>query len=150
MNLHNIVRGVISSINADESIKLYTFVEQENVKGKLTAVYTVSDRIAQVQAPTASDIKLYDKLADAEHRIKVYIEAPASSINRVKQSAGDMIQRADGTYWLIVGTVDDFTREGWLCCMCVLQTKAPEKIKIVEIVEEVTDNASDNSDIVGS
>ena len=140
MNLHNIVRGVISSINADESIKLYTFVEQENVKGKLTAVYTVSDRIAQVQAPSASDIKLYDKMAEAEHRIKVYL-------NRVKQSAGDMIQRADGTYWLIVGTVDDFSKEGWLCCMCILQTKAPEKIKIIE---EVTDNASDNSDIVGS
>lgn len=147
MNLHNVVRGVISSINADESIKLYTFVEQENVKGKLTAVYTVSDRIAQVQAPSASDIKLYDKMAEAEHRIKVYLEAPAGSINRVKQSAGDMIQRADGTYWLIVGTVDDFSKEGWLCCMCILQTKSPEKIKIIE---EVTDNASDNSDIVGS
>ena len=147
MNLHNIVRGVISSINADENIKLYTFVEMENVKGKVTAVYSVSDRIAQVQAPSASDIKLYDKMAEAEHRIKVYIEAPASSINRVTQSAGDMIQRADGTYWLIVGTVDDFSKEGWLCCMCILQTKAPEKIKIIE---EVTDNASDNSDIVGS
>jgi hypothetical protein len=61
-----------------------------------------------------------------------------------------MIQRADGTYWLVVGTIDDFSKEGWLCCMCTLQTKAPEKIKIVEDMGEVTDNANAESDIVGS
>lgn len=147
MNLHSIVSGAIGSINAHEPITLYSCVELENVKGKITPVYEASDRIAQIQAPSASDIKLSDKIAEAEHRIKCYIDAPATAINRVSQSAGDMLKRADGTYWLIVSTVDDFSREGWLCVLCVLQTKPPAKIK------EVTDNAnagSTDSDIVGS
>jgi len=148
MNLHNIVRGVISSINADEPITFFINVGQENVKGKLTQVYESSQRMAQIQAPSESDIKLYDKLADAEHRCKAYIYSPASTINRVSGSAGDMLQREDGTYWLIVGISDDFSREGWLCAMCVLQTKMPDKIKIIE---EVTDNANaGTTDIVGS
>lgn len=148
MNLHNVVRGVISSINADEPITFYTNVGQENVKGKITQVYEASQRIAQIQAPSESDIKLFDKIAEAEHRIKAYVYAPASTINRVSGSAGDMLQRQDGSFWLIVGIVDDFSKEGWLCCMCTLQTKAPEKIKIIE---EVTDNANaGNTDIVGS
>jgi hypothetical protein len=148
MNLHNVVRGVISSINADEPITFFTNVGQENDKGKAIQVYEKSDRMAQIQAPSESDIRLFDKMADAKHRCKAYIYAPASTINRVKASAGDMLQRADGSYWLIVGISDDFSREGWLCAMCTLQTKMPDKIKIIE---EVTDNAeTSNADIVGS
>ena len=150
MNLHNVIRGVITSVNADEPITFYTNVGQENVKGKVTQVYEASDRFAQIQAPTASDVRLFEKLADASHKIKAYIYSPATTINRVKATAGDMLQRADGTYWLIVGTIDDFSKEGWLCCMCTLQTKGPEKIKIVEVPEEVTDNANSSTDIVGS
>ena len=143
MNLHNVVRGVISSINADEPIKFYTNVGQENVKGKVTQVYEVSDRFAQIQAPTASDMKLFEKAADAKHRIKAYVYAPATTINRVTATAGDMLQREDGTYWLVVGTIDDFSREGWLCCLCTLQTKPPEKIKVVdENGEAATDGES--------
>ena len=133
MNLHNVVRGVIISINADEPIKFYTNVGQENVKGKVTQVYEVSDRFAQIQAPTASDMKLFEKAADAKHRVKAYVYAPATTINRITATAGDMLQREDGTYWLVVGTIDDFLREGWLCCLCTLQTKPPEKIKVVEV-----------------
>jgi hypothetical protein len=150
MNLHSVVRGVISSVNADEPIKFFTNVGQENIKGKVTQVYEVSDRMAQIQAPSASDMRLFERVVDAKHRIKAYVYAPASTINRVTATAGDMIQRADGTYWLVVGTIDDFSKEGWLCCMCTLQTKAPEKIKIVEDTGEVTDNANAESDIVGS
>lgn len=134
MNLHNIVAGAIGSINPHETVKVYRSAGTQNVKGKVIAVYEVSERRAQIQAPTESDIKLVEKLAEASHKIKVWIESPIGTINRVSQSVGDMIERDDGTYWLVVGVADDFSRVGWCCCLCVLQTKAPEMIKASVII----------------
>ena len=143
MNLHSIVAGAIGSVNAHETVKVYTCIGTTNVKGVVTPTYEVSERRAQIQAPDESDIKLVEKLAEAEHKIRCYIDAPASTINRVTQSAGDMIQRADGSYWLIVGIKDDFSLEGWLCAYAVLQTEPPANIK------EVTVNADSESSDIG-
>lgn len=148
MNLHKIVSGVIGAVNHHETIEVYRNTGTTNIKGKITATYSKSEQVAQIQAPTESDLKLSERLASAEHRIKVYTDSPVGTINRVKESAGDMIKRADGTYWLVVGVTDDFNGEGWQCLLCVLQTKAPA----IVITEEVTDNANANTDndIVGS
>lgn len=138
MNLHSIVSGVIGAINHHEVIEVYRNTGTQNIKGKIVATYTKSEQIAQIQAPTESDLKLSERLSSAEHRIKVYTDSPIGTINRVKESAGDMIKRADGTYWLVVAVTDDFNGEGWQCLLCVLQTKEPA----IVITEEVTANAN--------
>ena len=138
MNLHRIVAGAIGSINKHEVVEVYRNTGTQNIKGKIVATYTKSTQTAQIQAPTESDLKLSERLASAEHRIKVYTDSPIGSINRVKESAGDMIKRADGTYWLVVGITDDFNSEGWQCLLCVLQTKPPA----IVTTEEVTANAN--------
>jgi hypothetical protein len=147
MNLHSIVAGPIGAVNAHEFVKVYHCTGTTNIKGVITPAYERTTVRAQVQAPDESDIKLSDRIAEAEHTKKFYIDAPASTINKVLQSAGDIIERDDGTYWLVVAIKDDFSRAGWLCCICVLQTEPPP------YDEEVTDNADDaNTDkgIVGS
>lgn len=128
MNLHRIVSGVIGSVNKHEAIEVYRNTGTTNIKGKIVATYTKSIQTAQIQAPTESDLKLSERLASAEHRIKVYTDSPIGTINRIKESAGDMIKRADGTYWLVVGVTDDFNGEGWQCALCVLQSKPPQEI----------------------
>lgn len=128
MNLHRIVSGVIGAVNKHETIEVYRNTGTQNIKGKIVATYTKSTQTAQIQAPTESDLKLSERLASAEHRIKVYTDSPVGPINRVKESAGDMIKRADGTYWLVVGVTDDFNGEGWQCALCVLQSKPPQEI----------------------
>lgn len=128
MNLHRIVSGVIGSVNKHEAIEVYRNTGTQNIKGKIVATYSKSEQVAQIQAPTESDLKLSERLASAEHRIKVYTDSPIGTINRIKESAGDMIKRADGTYWLVVGVTDDFNGEGWQCALCVLQSKPPQEI----------------------
>ena len=128
MNLHRIVSGVIGSVNKHEAIEVYRNTGTQNIKGKIVATYSKSEQVAQIQAPTESDLKLSERLASAEHRIKVYTDSPIGTINRIKESAGDMIKRADGTYWLVVGVTDDFNGEGWQCALCVLQTKPRQEI----------------------
>ena len=128
MNLHQIVSGAIGSVNHHEMITLYRCKGLQNSGGVVSVSYDKADILAQVQAPTAADLRLFDNLADARHAKKFYINAPASTINRNEQTAGDIFKRADGSFWLIDAIRDDFSREGWLCCLATLQHEPPEGI----------------------
>jgi hypothetical protein len=125
MNLHSVVAGVIGAINPHEEVTVYTNTGTTNVKGKITPTYEKSTRRAQVQGISESDLKLTARLAESEHRLKFWLDAPVTTINRVTQSAGDIIGRADGTYWLIVACADDFAPVGWQSVLCVLQVDPP-------------------------
>lgn len=129
MNLHAIVYGAIGSVNAHEPVTLYRCTGTSNTYGVVSVSYEKNSIMAQVQAPEASDLRLYDNLADAKHVKKFYIPAPASTINRFEETAGDIIKRADGTFWLIDFVRDDFSPEGWLCAVCTLQHEPPEEIE---------------------
>lgn len=128
MNLHEIVAGAIGSVNAHETVTLWANTGITVDNGIVTPSYAKTTVRAQIQAPSAADLTLNERIASAEHRIKVFLNAPASTINRVTQSAGDIIERADGTYWLVVGVKEDFSPEGWLCILAVLQTDPPEGV----------------------
>jgi hypothetical protein len=129
MNLHAIVAGAIGAVNAHEQITLWRCTGITTNKGIVTPQYQTETRRAQIQAPSASDLQLNERVAKAPHAIKAWMDAPASTINRLSQTAGDIIQRADGSFWLIVGTVHDYSPEGWLCCLAILQTKPPAGFK---------------------
>ena len=129
MNLHKIVSGAIGSVNKHELVTIYRCNGTTNTAGVVKVSYSPQDIIAQVQAPSAADLRLFDNLADARHVKKFYINAPASTINRHEETAGDIIERADGSYWLIDMIRDDFSPEGWLCCLATLQHEPPEDIE---------------------
>ena len=126
MNLHAIVSGAIGSVNHHEMVTIYRCNGTTNTAGVVSVTYTPSDIMAQVQAPNAGDLRLFDNLADAKHVKKFYINASAHTINRHEETAGDIIERADGSYWLIDMILDDFSPEGWLCVLGTLQHEPPE------------------------
>lgn len=126
MNLHAIVSGAIGSVNHHEMVTIYRCNGTTNTAGVVSVTYTPSDILAQVQAPNAGDLKLFDNLADARHVKKFYINASAHTINRHEETAGDIIERADGSFWLIDMIRDDFSPEGWLCVIATLQHEPPE------------------------
>lgn len=126
MNLHEVVAGAIGSVNHHETITLWRCTGVSNVKGVVTPTYEKSTLRAQIQRPSAADLELNERVAKAEQSIKAWINAPAGTINRVDQSAGDIIQRADGTYWLIVAIRESFAGEGWLSVLAVEQIEPPK------------------------
>ena len=126
MNLHAIVSGAIGSVNHHEMVTIYRCNGTTNTTCMVSVTYTHEDIMAQVQAPNAGDLKLFDHLADAKHVKKFYINASAHTINRHEETAGDIIERADGSYWLIDMIRDDFSPEGWLCVLGTLQHEPPE------------------------
>ena len=142
MNLHAIVSGAIGSVNKHELVTIYRCNGTTNTAGVVSVTYTPQDIMAQVQAPNAGDLKLFDNLADARHVKKFYINASAATINRHEETAGDIIERADGSFWLIDMIRDDFSPEGWLCVIGTLQHEPPE---IVIDTEGGGDDGTDGS-----
>ena len=128
MNLHDIVKGAIGAVNRHEMITLYRCTGVTNTKGKIIPSYVKSTVRAQIQRPSAADIELNERVARARQSIKAWIDAPADVINRVSQSAGDIIQRADGTYWLIVAIRESYATEGWLSVLAIEQVEPPKGV----------------------
>lgn len=128
MNLHEVVAGAIGSVNRHEMITLWRCTGVSNVKGVITPAYEKSTVRAQIQRPNAADLELNERVAKAEQSIKVWLNAPADTINRVDQSAGDIIQRADGTYWLLVAIRESYATEGWLSVLAVEQVEPPKGV----------------------
>lgn len=128
MNLHDVVAGAIGSVNRHEMITLWRCTGVSNVKGVITPTYEKSTVRAQIQRPSAADLELNERVARAPQSIKVWLNAPADTINRVDQSAGDIIQRADGTYWLIVAIRESYATEGWLSVLAVEQVEPPKGV----------------------
>ena len=128
MNLHEVVAGAIGSVNRHEMITLWRCTGVSNVKGVITPAYEKSTVRAQIQRPSAADLELNERVARAPQSIKAWLNAPADTINRVDQSAGDIIQRADGTYWLIVAIRESYATEGWLSVLAVEQVEPPKGV----------------------
>lgn len=128
MNLHEVVADAIGSVNRHEMITLWRCTGISNIKGVVTPSYEKSTLRAQIQRPSAADLELNERVARAKQSIKAWINAPADTINRVDQSAGDVIQRADGTYWLIVSVPESFAGEGWISVLAVEQVEPPEGV----------------------
>jgi hypothetical protein len=128
MNLHDIVKGAIGAVNRHEMITLYRCTGVQNSKGQIIPSYVKSTVRAQIQRPNAADIELNERVARARQSIKAWIDAPADVINRVSQNAGDIIQRADGTYWLIVAIRESYATEGWLSVLAIEQVEPPKGV----------------------
>ena len=128
MNLHDVVAGAIGSVNPHETVTIWRCTGVSVAKGVVSPVYAPLTRRAQIQAPSASDLQQNERVARAEHRIKAWINVPADTVNRNAQTAEDIIERDDGSYWLIVGIREAYERAGWISVLAVEQLEPPEGV----------------------
>lgn len=130
MNLHGIARNVIQAAHAEEPLTLYQSTGQVNEKGRLTPIYAEPLSVSG-QVQTENDEKLYHAYATSQdeitRRIYLYTEKlrPAGIV-RPQARGGDMIERGDGTWWLVTGVLDDFSGAGWVCVRVTLQVNKPD------------------------
>lgn len=131
INLHAIVRTPITSLHPDETVMLYQSVGQTNVKGRIVPQYAEGVSVkAQIQTLTADELQQREDVSKTGLSDKAYLFAdedmPPAGIVRYLGRNGDFIQRADGTWWLIVSVIEDFTKSGWECVGLAQQIKAPD------------------------
>ena len=121
LNLHGMVRGVISSINADTPATLrrstgYT----TEANGKQVPAYTDTPGTVQVQALSSSQLQHMDALNIQGIMRKVYMYGEWGGPVRADKTGGDLLV-FDSKTWKIVTVLEQWDRPGWSCVGVVQQ-----------------------------
>lgn len=142
INLHAIVRGNITAVHPDETVTLYRSTGQDSELGRITPTYAAPQVIqAQIQSLGADELARQEAVNITSHTCKAYLFAdrtmpPAGLIRPISRN-GDMIQRADGSWWLVTGAAEDFSDVGWVCVNITQQLEPPACIKTYEATHHV-------------
>lgn len=119
LNLHGIVRSVITAVHPDEDCTLYQSAGQKNVLGVVTTVYNPPQAIkANWQPLDSQTLQHLERIGDTKASEQVFLysntDMPVSGVQRVPVTrTGDIIKRWDGTYWLITSVIEDWSARGW-------------------------------------
>jgi hypothetical protein len=134
-NLHAIVRKSITGVHPDEECTLYMSAGQINDKGNIYPKYypgiEVKAQIQTMREDTLTASEFGVGVTESLRRFYLYSDPPGADVSvlgvyRPLLKGGDIIKRADGTYWLVTSIVRDFTKVGWICVLAVLQVDAPD------------------------
>ena len=131
LNLHALVRTAVTALHPDEAVTLYQATGQTNTLGRLAPTYAAPQTVqAQIQSLSAEDLAHVEEASRTEIARKAYLFAPDAAlppagIVRPLARGGDMLERADGTWWLVTGIMEDFTASGWVCVSMTQQIDAP-------------------------
>lgn len=119
LNLHGIVRSVITAVHPDEDCTLYQSAGQKNALGVVTTVYNPPQAIkANWQPLDSQTLQHLERIGDTKASEQVFLysntDMPVSGVQRVPVTrTGDIIKRWDGTYWLITSVIEDWSARGW-------------------------------------
>ncbi|VAE40955.1 Uncharacterised protein [Enterobacter hormaechei] len=102
MNLHQIVRGAITTVNPDVPGVLKVNSGFTTAPGgKRVQSYTDVDVMAQMQELSSTDLKQVDAINIQGILRSVYLNGNFNGINRPDQKGGDILI-VDGQQWLVV------------------------------------------------
>lgn len=152
MNLHAYANAAISAINPNEIVTLYQANGQENMRGLVTTRYLAPQKVvAQVQSEGSADLQHMGKSGQSAVQKRFYMNVHAylkpQGLLRQKDRSGDILQCADGTFWLVTSTPSDCSNNGWLCLVATLQTMAPDfsaEDWFCDALNQNTGNSMDN------
>ena len=109
MNLHQIVRGAITTVNPDVTGVLKVNSGFTTTPGgKRVQSYTDVDVIVQMQSLSSTDLKQIDAINIQGILQSAYLNGNFNGINRPEQQGGDMLI-VDGKTWLVVKVAELYT-----------------------------------------
>lgn len=133
LNLHKIVRGAINFNFADQRLKIFRSLGQENINGVITAIYEPPETILGNFQSEGDTALAHAELAGQNTIIrKLYLSAPPDwktkpySLFRPLARTGDFLQDEDGNWWLVTSVLEDFSHAGWESLRCTMQQTEPE------------------------
>lgn len=133
LNLHSIARSAIVALHPEEAVTLYQASGQTNNQGVISPTYEAAQAVqAQIQSLSTDELANVENVAQTGQVRKAYLFGPPATslipqgIVRPLARSGDMIQRADGTWWLVTGMMEDFSASGWVCVQITQQVEAPQ------------------------
>lgn len=135
LNLHAIARGAVQALHPEETVTLYQASGQSNTQGVISPTYEAAQTVqAQIQSLSTDELANVEDVAQTGQNRKAYLFGPPvttlipQGIVRPLARSGDMLQRADGTWWLVTCMMEDFSASGWVCVQITQQVDAPQGV----------------------
>lgn len=131
LNLHELVRGAITTVKPDESVLLYKAVGQTNLDGEVKPSYNPAMSIkAQFQPNESNRLMHAEKTGVTTITEQVFLYSdttlPVAGVERSPIArTGDMINR-NGEWWLITAVLEDFSAIGWINVEVTQQLTPPD------------------------
>lgn len=125
MNLHGIVRGVITSVNPDKSAQLYTY-KGETIGAGRKPVPSYNNAVTvtiQEQPLSKGDLQHADGLNIQSLVKSIHMYGNYYSVNRTMKKGGDLIV-IDGLTWLVIEPMELWP--DWCRLLICLQTDGVE------------------------
>ena len=121
MNLHQIVRGAITSVNPDIPVQVKISTGYTTTPaGKRIGTYAPPVAMtAQVQALTSTDLRKLEGLNIQGSMRTIYLSGSLDGVSRVKQKGGDLVTLPDGTVYLTTMVLEQWP--DWVKVACTLQ-----------------------------
>ena len=152
MNLHDVVRGAITSVNADQVFTLYT------ATGNFARSYDTLETVPEVLPGVSVQGQIQTISPDAVIRTervllgsivrRIYLRASEglsvkpTGIYRPLARAGDYLDDHLGQRWQVDALLEDFSAEGWVSVQAILM-QVPQALSIRK---DSNDDSNDDSD----
>jgi hypothetical protein len=130
VNLHAVANAAISRLHPNEEVTLLRALPQDNAEGVLAPRYADAETVtAQVQSEKEAMQQFTGETLTTVHTRKMWLFGSPGDrpgpLYRPLAKAGDMIGRADGTWWQVTADLEDFSRSGWVSVRATLQAAPP-------------------------
>ena len=123
--------------------------QERDERGATLPVFAQGEEVrAQIQSESAAVLEHFEKANTTTTTRRIYLCAeydPSKrpwALWRPLGRSGDMLKDDLGYYWLITDVIEDFTHEGWVSVLGVLQT-TPVTLRIEEDADAGSDDSED-------
>ncbi len=126
LNLHQVVRGAINSVNPDQPVFVqvsagYT-VDAAAGYIQVPVYRRVVTAMAQIQALTTQDLRQLEQMNIQGSSRTMYLNGSVKAIQRVTEQGGDIITMRDGTIWLTTAVLERWD-VGWCKVAVTMQNE---------------------------
>jgi hypothetical protein len=131
MNLHAIANKAIQIVHPNERAYWHKSLGQTNQSGLVKPTYSAGLEVElQAQSETPDELAhSQQNVGTTEISRKVWMFVTSAGmpegINRAKCKGGDLIKRADGSWWLVTAVSEDFSQSGWVSLRITYQVIDP-------------------------
>ncbi|MBE1237491.1 hypothetical protein IHV25_07500 [Phaeovibrio sulfidiphilus] len=129
-SLFPLVASAIARVNAPERVRLYRSAGAQSRRGELEPLYEPPVEIRAWIQPLAGDMAIpeadWTRISETRKAWLLLPDPAVCSVRRDEGRGGDLIERVDGSWWLVDAVLEDFTEpgaEGWVSVRLVRQAR---------------------------
>jgi hypothetical protein len=132
INVRAIAGQLVQAVHPDERVEWFASDGADHERGFAKPKYLPGREIAaQIQSAAPDKLAhLADNLSSVQSTRKAWFPAGPdghpTGIDRPLGKGGDLVRRADGTWWLVTELSEDFSKSGWVSAVLTLQAGAPD------------------------